>query len=147
VQYVIPPEQTAQIRGQLERVGIRPTQQRIALYSLLFRHGQRHITAEQLHWEARQTNIMVSTATVYNTLNHFAETSLIRRVSVNGQRTYFDTCSGDHQHFFIEAEDRILDIPDDSLTLGSIPEPPEGYVVSKVDIVVHLERADNQPKE
>lgn len=135
----VTPSEAASARELLERKGIRTTQQRLALCAVLFRNGQRHVSAEELHHEARRADVRVSAATVYNTLNHFAEASLIRRVSVGGQRIYFDTYAGDHQHFFIEAEDRILDIPPGSVTFGSTPTPPPGYVVSKIDVVVHLE--------
>ena len=139
IERVTPTEETT-ARNLLEHKGIRATQQRLALCAVLFRNGQRHLTAEELHSEARRANVRVSVATVYNTLNHFAEASLIRRVSVGGQRIYFDTYAGDHQHFYIEAEDRILDIPEGSVAIGPTPPPPPGYHVSKIDVVVHLER-------
>jgi Fur family iron response transcriptional regulator len=137
--YHVTPSEAETAREILERKGIRTTQQRLALCAVLFRNGQRHVSAEELHQEARRADVRVSAATVYNTLNHFAEASLIRRVSVGGQRIYFDTYAGDHQHFYIEAEDRILDIPPGSVTLGAAPTPPPGYTVSKIDLVVHLE--------
>ena len=44
----------------------------------------------------------VSLATVYNTLHQFTQAGLLRQVVVDAARSYFDTNTGDHQHFFLE---------------------------------------------
>jgi hypothetical protein len=75
----------------------------------------------------------------------FGEAGLIRRISVPGRRGYFDVDTGDHYHFYIAEEDRIIDIPTGNVALGDLPEPPAGYRLDKVDIVVHLRRADSNP--
>jgi len=122
----------------LRRAGLRPTRQRLALGRLLFRGKHRHVTVDDLHRDVLQSGIRLSLATVYNTLNQFADAGLVRKVAVNGGRSYFDTDAGDHQHFYIEAEDRILDVPDDSITFGSLPPPPHGYEIAGVDVVIRL---------
>lgn len=72
----------------LVAAGLRPTAQRTALARLLFRHGPRHITAEMLFEEVTQAKVPMSLATVYNTLNQFTDLGLLRRVSVDGRKTY-----------------------------------------------------------
>ena len=71
---------------------------------MLFEEGDRHVTAEQLHSEAQSLNIRVSLATVYNTLHQFTDAKLLREVVVDPGRSYFDTNTADHHHFFHEKE-------------------------------------------
>ena len=77
---------------------------------LLFAKGDRHLSAEELHEEALAAGVPVSLATVYNALHQFTEAGLLRILAVEGSKTYFDTNTSDHHHFFIEGENRIFDI-------------------------------------
>jgi Fur family iron response transcriptional regulator len=123
---------------RLRRVGLRPTRQRMALADLLFAKGDRHLTVEELHEEAVTAGVPVSLATVYNTLHQFTEAGMIRVLSVEGARTYFDTNVSDHHHFFVEGDNEVLDIPVNNITIGNLPEPPEGMEISHVDVVIRL---------
>jgi Fur family iron response transcriptional regulator len=120
--------------------GVRPTRQRMALGWLLFGRGMRHLTAEMLYEEAIQARVPVSLATVYNTLNLFAEAGLLRQVSVDGTKTYFDTNVSPHQHFYIENTHELVDIPDLAPILHGMPAVPPGYEISRIDLVVRLRR-------
>jgi len=122
----------------LREVKLRPTRQRMALGWLLFAKGDRHLTAEMLYEEANRAKIAVSLATVYNTLHQFTDAGLLREVTVNGSKTYFDTNVSDHHHFFIESEHNLVDIPDSNSIVGELPQVPEGYEISRVDVVVRL---------
>jgi len=128
------------VREMLREVGLRPTRQRLALGWLLFAKGDRHLTAEMLHEDALRARFPVSLATVYNTLNQFTEVGLLREVAVDGSKTYFDTNSSDHHHFYVEGDSKLLDIPDAELMLGKRPSPPEGYEVARIDVIVRLRR-------
>ena len=121
----------------LERTGIRPTRQREAIARLLF-VGDRHITAEELHLELLAAGVRMSLATVYNTLRQFTEAGLLRELAVDGSRTYFDTNTSNHNHFFVESEYKVHDIPGDSVRVEGLPPPPEGYEVAHVDVLVRL---------
>ncbi|MCB8838711.1 iron response transcriptional regulator IrrA [Aurantimonas sp. VKM B-3413] len=125
---------------RLRSVGLRPTRQRVALCNLMFGAGDRHLSAEELHEEAQRAGESVSLATVYNTLHQFTDVGLVRPLSAEGQRTYFDTNTSDHHHFFVEEESAMIDIPDGALTLGELPVPPEGMEIVNVDVVVRLRR-------
>jgi Fur family iron response transcriptional regulator len=122
----------------LREVKLRPTRQRMALGWLLFAKGDRHLTAEMLYEEANRAKIAVSLATVYNTLHQFTDAGLLREVTVNGSKTYFDTNVSDHHHFFIESEHNLVDIPGATSLVGELPPIPEGYEISRVDVVVRL---------
>jgi Fur family transcriptional regulator, iron response regulator len=126
------------VQALLRSVKLRPTRQRMALGWLLFAKGDRHLTAEMLYEEASRAKIAVSLATVYNTLHQFTEAGLLREVTVNGSKTYFDTNVSDHHHFFIECEHNLVDIPDAKSIVGELPQVPEGYEISRVDVVVRL---------
>jgi Fur family iron response transcriptional regulator len=128
------------IRAMLRQAGLRPTRQRLALAELLYAKGHRHISAEGLHEEALVGRVPVSLATIYNTLHQFTGVGLLREVAVDGSKTYFDTNTTDHHHFFIEDDESVLDIPAGQMGVGRLPEPPQGYEISRVDVVVRLRR-------
>jgi Fur family iron response transcriptional regulator len=124
----------------LQHAGLRPTRQRLALGALLFEGEDRHITAELLHAEAIAGGQHVSLATVYNTLHQFKRAGLLRELAINGAKAYFDTNTSNHNHFFVEADSELCDIPGDAIRVDGVPEPPEGMRISHIDVVVRLVR-------
>ena len=126
---------------KLAAAGLRPTRQRVLLGNLLFSKGHRHVTAESLHKEAKSSNIDVSLATVYNTLHQFTEAGLLRELMLEGGRSYFDTNTALHYHFLCEDTGTLVDIPQEHITLESIPNPPSGMKVNRVDVVIRMGRA------
>jgi Fur family transcriptional regulator, iron response regulator len=135
------------VAGLLKRAGLRPTRQRMALGQLLFGSGDRHLTAETLHMEAIGSSIPVSLATVYNTLHQFTEAGLLREVAVEGSKTYFDTNTSDHHHFYFERDGALMDIQDGSITVNALPEPPEGMEISRVDVLIRLVAKGERERE
>ena len=131
------------VKAMLRRVGLRPTRQRMALGWILFRKGDRHLTAEMLYEEATQAKVPVSLATVYNSLHQFTDVGLLREVAVDGSKTYFDTNATDHHHFFVEGENALLDIPEAEVLVDRMPEAPEGYEIARIDVVVRLKRKES----
>lgn len=128
------------VREMLKAAGLRPTRQRMALAAILFGKGNRHISAERLHEEAIGARVPVSLATVYNTLHQFTGSGLLREVIVDGSKTYFDTNTDDHHHFYVEDDNEVLDIPPTNLAVDELPEPPPGMEIVRVDIVIRLRR-------
>jgi Fur family transcriptional regulator, iron response regulator len=128
----------ADISERLRRARLRPTRQRVALAALLFGNGDRHVTAELLHEEAVRSGERVSLATVYNTLHQFKRAGLLREIAIGGQRAYFDTNTSNHNHFFVEAQGKLVDIPAGLIRVDGLPAPPEEYKVSHIDVVVRL---------
>jgi Fur family transcriptional regulator, iron response regulator len=125
----------------LRMAGLRPTRQRIALAEILFGGAHRHVSAEQLHGEAATAGVDVSLATVYNSLHQFRQAGLLREVTVDAARSYFDTDTSDHYHFFVEDEQRVIDIPTDSIVINGLPEAPKGMEVTYVDVVVRVRKS------
>jgi len=128
------------VRSLLVRANLRPTSQRLALAAILFGEPHRHVTAEELHAEARERHAALSLTTVYNNLDRFAAAGLVRRIATPRARTWFDTDVSDHQHFYVEDEDRIFNIPRGAIRVCGAIEPPDGYEVAKIDVVVRLRR-------
>ena len=127
--------------GQLLRTaGLRPTRQRLALGTLLFGQGDRHVSAEILHAEAVTMGEKVSLATVYNTLHQLQRAGLVRELAIGGSKAFFDTNVSNHNHFYIEREGKLMDIPSESVHVAGLPEPPEGMRIAHVDVVVRLVR-------
>jgi Fur family iron response transcriptional regulator len=124
----------------LRRAGLRPTRQRMMLGAFLFSNGGRHVTADKLHAEAVEANMQISMATVYNTLNQFTEAGLLRQIGVDGSKSFFDTNPSTHHHFYVDQEDRLLDVPEPGIEIDQLPQPLPGYQVSRVDVIVHLRR-------
>ena len=128
--------------ARLKTAGLRPTRQRIALAKLLFEGDSRHVTAEELHDEARTAGVSVSLATVYNALHQFTDAGLMREVVVEAGRSYFDTNTGDHHHFFHEDSGRLEDIPGEDIRVAELPSAPAGTSVRRVDVIVRVTAAN-----
>ena len=130
------------VLDRLNGAGLRPTRQRLGLARLLFEGCDRHVTAEQLHGEALSADLPVSLATVYNTLNQFTAAGLLREVVVEAGKSYFDTNTSDHHHFFVESTGRLEDIPADGVIVQILPAAPAGSRVARVDVIVRLIQDD-----
>ncbi len=128
----------SKVLERLKRANLRPTRQRLALAKLLLENEHRHITAEELFHEARAAGIMVSLATVYNTLHQFTTAGLLREVVVDMGQSYFDTNTSHHHHFFDETTGKLSDIPDDHIEISRLPIPPAGQEIDRVEVIVRL---------
>lgn len=125
----------------LSNAGLRPTRQRMALAQLLVGDGNhRHVTAESLFEAARDEGASVSLATVYNTLRAFCDAGILQEVTVDGSKSYFDTNTHDHPHFYWEDEGRLSDAPSDELVITQLPSAPDGAEIASVDVVIRLRR-------
>lgn len=131
---------TRRANAWLKGAGLRPTRQRQALALLLVGDGRnRHVTAESLHAAAQ--SLPVSLATVYNTLRAFCQAGLMTEVTVDGSRSYFDTRTDDHPHYYWEEDGRITDAPNDAVRIETLREPPRDTEIARVDVVIRLRKA------
>ncbi|MCR8546652.1 transcriptional repressor [Salipiger sp. P9] len=125
----------------LGHAGLRPTRQRVALAALLVGDGNnRHVTAESLFAAAKDQGESVSLATVYNTLRAFCDAGLMQEVTVDGTRSYFDTNTHEHPHFFWEEDGHLTDAPADQMVISRLPDAPEGAEIAAVDVVIRLRK-------
>lgn len=123
----------------LRDAGIRPTVPRLTILQAILDGGHRHLMPESFHQELADQGHEFSLATVYNTLNHFAEALLLRRVGC-GDRHFFCTNTDEHHHFYDARTGRIEDIPDPQPLLANLPPPPPGMMIEGVDVIVRLRR-------
>ena len=126
------------IETRLQSAGLRATPKRIAIGGLLFDGLDRHITADDVAAMARKAGVRVSLATVYNTLNQFVSAGLMKRITLDTERTYFDTNVSDHHHLFFEENGVLHDIPGDSIRVEGLPEIPAGSKVRSVEVIVRM---------
>ena len=126
------------MRDTLRTAGLRPTRQRLALAELLLGGPDRHITAEELYHQAQNAGISVSLATIYNALHDFTGAGLLREVTVDSARSYFDTNTSEHHHFFVEDKGELIDIDENAIKVTGLPDTPNGQSVSRVDVIVRV---------
>jgi Fur family transcriptional regulator, iron response regulator len=136
-----PMHKPVDIIEKLRAAGLRPTRQRLALAQILFGSGDRHITAEALLSEAEAADVPVSLATVYNTLNQFEDAGILRQVAIEGGKTFFDTNTSDHLHFYISGRNALVDIDADDLKITGLPALPPGTELDRIDVIVRLKPA------
>ncbi|MEE2661529.1 MAG: Fur family transcriptional regulator [Pseudomonadota bacterium] len=137
VNKLTPPSNVGAI-SVIKKAGLRPTRQRIALAKLLFDSHDRHVTAEELHIQARAAGVSISLATVYNALHQFTQAGLMREVVVEAGRSYFDTNTNAHHHFYHLETGVLTDIPVDRICLSKSPELPAGTALDSVDVTVRI---------
>ncbi|UYV38567.1 transcriptional repressor [Rhodobacteraceae bacterium D3-12] len=135
--------ETADTRGGawLADAGLRPTRQRITLAALLVGDGQhRHVTAESLFESVRDAGEKVSLATVYNTLRAFCDAGLLSEITVDGTKSYFDTNTTEHPHFYWEDTGTLTDAATERMQITNLPDAPNGAEIASVDVVIRLRR-------
>ena len=130
---------SASCQQRLADCGIRPTAQRVRIASLLLSAPQ-HLSAEQILANLRSSGARVSKATVYNTLNLFASHGLIRLLSVDGTRAWFDSNVDAHYHFHDTSSGALIDVPVPEVEFSRLPPAPPGTEVAGIDLVIRLRR-------
>src|ERR1043165_5928160 len=114
---------------RLNTIGIRPTAQRVQIAELLLSAPQ-HLSAEQILAQLRAAGARISKATVYNTLNLFATHGLIRQLSVDGSRAWFDSNVDPHYHFHDLETGALIDVPVPAVEFSRLPPAPPGTEVA-----------------
>jgi Fur family transcriptional regulator, iron response regulator len=130
------------VLAKLYAAGLRPTRQRLALGSILWREGDRHFTAERLHQMALADRFNLSLATVYNTLHQFVEAGLLQEFRLENGRSVFDTNTSFHHHFVCEEKGELTDIPAEQINITSIPAAPEGCEIIAVEVHIRTRRVE-----
>lgn len=125
------------IQGLLLEHDIRPTAQRVEIASVLLCQPQ-HLSADQVMARVNRNTAMVSKATVYNTLNLFAEKGLIREVIIESGKVFYDSNTDQHHHIYNEDTGLLMDVAAAEMVIENIPELPEGTVQSGVDVIIRV---------
>jgi len=128
------------LNQRLVRAGVRPTAQRLRIAALLMARPQ-HLSAEQVLAGLRNQGMRVSKATIYNTLNLFAASGLIRQLSVGNDRCWFDSNTEPHYHFHDVDTGALTDVSLQDVEILRLPEAPAGMQMDGVDLVIRVRRA------
>ena len=116
---------------------INPTHQRIEIaYALFSRHA--HLSADQIMAIVNTRHSETSKATVYNTLKLFVEKKLIREVIVDPSKVFYDPNTQEHHHIYNVVSGQLTDIDVSAISIGSLPNLPEGMVTEGVDVIIRV---------
>lgn len=127
----------AEIKIFMKQRGINPTAQRIQIARILLSRFQ-HMSADQVLKAVNEEQTIVSKATVYNTLNLFAEKGLVRQVIVDPNKVFYDSNTSAHFHIYNEDSGQLIDLDAGKLEISEIPELPDNTVECGVDVVIRI---------
>jgi Fur family iron response transcriptional regulator len=131
------PISPAEIQQLLVKSGITPTAQRIRVGEILFAAPQ-HLSAEQILATLRLCGERVSKATVYNTLNLFAERGLIKPLNLDPNRCCFDSNTAPHFHFHNVDTGELVDVCPDEVAFSRLPTLPEGTESAGLEVIIRV---------
>ena len=131
------------IKQRLIDSGINLTKQREIIANTLFARNQ-HVTAEQLYEALKSTGARVSKATVYNTLGLFVRKGLVREIFIDASRTFYDSNTSHHHHFYNVDTGDLIDVKDRLAHHFVDQELPAGTAMDMVDLVIRVK--NNTPK-
>ena len=135
----IPLADRKHVAALLESRGIHSTAQRIRIAELLFARDQ-HLTAEQVIRLLAKDGTRVSKATVYNTLNLFADKGLLRALAIDRQCGVFDSNTLPHHHFHVEGSGELIDVAPEAIEFAKLPDLPPGTEPIGVEVVIRVRR-------
>ncbi len=130
-------DKSDKIDSMLRDHGIQPTSQRLAIASVLFSKHQ-HVTADILQSELNQHGILVSKATVYNTLGAFVRSGLLSEIFTDEGRTFYDTNLSHHHHFYNVDTGQLTDTCKDLIPYFDLSVLPENTFLEDIDIVIRI---------
>ena len=139
-----------QLKFHIERLrtsGLRPTKQRLAICKILFdRKETFHFTIEKLKKIVeKDSGEKISLATLYNTVHAFEKRGYLKEISLKGNKTFFDTNTKNHHHFYDEDLSKFIDIKNENVSLNNLPTIPNGKKIKEVEITIRI--ASNYHKQ
>ena len=130
---------------KLRSSGIRPTKQRLKICEVLFnRDNTFHFTINDLAKTiSKELNEKISLATVYNTVHAFKDKGYLKEISINSDKSYFDTNTTNHHHFFDEDSNELIDCNEEVIETPKIKKNILGKKINSVEVLVKV-ATDNQ---
>ena len=135
---------------RLRSSGLRPTKQRLIICKVLFdRKETFHFTIDNLKKIIeKNTKSKVSLATVYNTVHAFKNSGYLKEISLHGNKTFFDTNSSSHHHFYDEDTGDLSDIKNEDINLSKLPSTPKGKKIKEINVTISVaNNSHNQKKQ
>ena len=135
-------EKNQTIEDKLRTSGLRPTKQRVKIAQFLFeREKTFHFTVEQLDKfiNSKIQDYKISLATFYNTVHAFKKAGHLKEILTSNNKSYFDTHTGPHHHFYDIKKNELIDIEANEIEIKNIPNPPKGKSIKNLDVVINIE--------
>ena len=130
-------ELKSKVQEKLKLYGLRPTRARTRIGMILL-DKPKHLSADQVHEKLKLKGYTISKATVYNTLNAFAKYGIVTEVTIDPSRTYYDSTTKAHHHFFNVDTGQLMDIASDDISVENIPRLPDNTQIQDLEIVVKI---------
>ena len=130
-------ELKSKVQEKLKLYGLRPTRARTRIGMILL-DKPKHLSADQVHQKLKLKGYTISKATVYNTLNAFAKYGIVSEVTIDPSRTYYDSTTKAHHHFFNVDTGQLMDIASDDISVENIPRLPDNTQIPDLEIVVKI---------
>ena len=130
-------ELKSRVQEKLKLYGLRPTRARTRIGMILL-DKPKHLSADQVHEKLKLKGYTISKATVYNTLNAFAKYGIVSEVTIDPSRTYYDSTTKAHHHFFNVDTGQLMDIASDDISVENIPRLPDNTQIQDLEIVVKI---------
>ena len=126
---------------KLRNSGIRPTKQRLKICEVLFSSDKTfHFTVNDLAIIIEEKlSEKISLATVYNTVHAFKKKGYLKEISIPGDKSYFDTNTNHHHHFFDTNAKELIDIDYNQVELKNTPKAPRGKSIKNIDVIINVE--------
>ena len=132
---------------KLRSSGIRPTKQRLMLSKVLFDQKKTfHFTIKKLKkLVEKDSRKKISLATLYNTVHAFKERGYLKEISLKGNKTFYDTNTKNHHHYYDEELSQLIDIKNENVSINNLPSPPSGKKIKEIEITIRV--ANNSQKQ
>ena len=125
------------IKNILRQSNLRPTEQRIAIFYILFRQENWHFSADIVEKKCSESGVKISAGTIYNVLNDFYSKGLISKVMIDDDRSWFDTNISDHFHVYDTKDRKLYDVEPEDIDI-SLPKSIKEDDVKKVEILIKV---------
>ena len=134
---------------RLRSSGLRPTKQRLTICKVLFdRKETFHFTIDNLKKKIeKSTKSKISLATVYNTIHAFKKNGYLKEISLQGNKTFFDTNSKNHHHFYDQDTGDLVDIKNEDIILSKLPSIPKGKKIKEIEVTVSIANNSHNQKK
>ena len=130
---------------KLRESGLRPTRQRLKICEVLFSPEKTfHFTINDLtKIIEKKLSEKISLATVYNTIHAFKKKGYLKEISINSDKSYFDTNVTEHHHFFDEDTNKLIDCTSDDIDLVNVKQNITGKKINSIEVLIKI-ATDNQ---